>query len=161
VRSGTGFALAQAAQSTLHFDSGDVAYSPALVLGNADATDVDQRWMLGADPPVPGKDAVITLVNGASKQWVSEATVGDPQDQPVAWPTSGPPTTGWDILARSDGSVVIRAAADHTANLNALEGTLGGGDPHVGTPIGLFAWGGGQANELWYLTAIPAYDPGQ
>jgi len=159
VRSGTGYLVAQAANATLHFGNGDVEYDPALVLADADDTDVNQRWMLGADPPAPGKDAVITLVNGASKQGVSEAAVGEAQ-QPVPFPWSGSPIPGWDVLARSDGSVVIRAAADHTANFNALEGSLGGGNPHAGTPIGLYAWGGGNANELWYLDPIPPYDPG-
>jgi hypothetical protein len=159
VRSGTGYVVAQAANATLHFDNGDVEYDPALVLADADDTDVNQRWMLGADPPAPGKDAVITLVNGASKQGVSEAAVGEAH-QPVAFPWSGSPIPGWDIVGRSDGSVVIRAAADHTANFNALEGTLGGGNPHAGTPIGLYAWGGGNPNELWYLDPIPPYDPG-
>jgi hypothetical protein len=108
---------------------------------------------------------VIGLVNGDSKQGLSTATVDGPvttdnEQQVVAQPISPPPAPGWDVLARSDGSMAIRLAADHTSNLNALAGTLGGGNAHAGTPVGLFGWGGGKANETWYLKPVPYFNPG-
>jgi hypothetical protein len=159
VASGTGFALAEAvAGSSLQFSGGPVTYYPAAVLTNADLTQVAQRWILSSEPPESG-DMQLTLVNGATKHGVATALIsGDGGSQMVAQPVDGE-SVEWDILARSDGTYVIRLADDHSQNLNALEGTLGGGDNHAGTPVGLYEWGDGKGNEVWLLAPVPPFDP--
>jgi hypothetical protein len=163
LRSGTAYRLAPAAALTVHFPTVDTEYGPGAMLADADDTDVSQRWMASAAPPDAGGETLMSLVNGSSKEALGtlmlKSNDPNPFDQPgeidVAQPTTATPTPMWDVVVNgSDMSMAVRLPDDHTNNLNALEGAVGGGNARAGTPVGLWSWGGGQSNEIWYFDPV-------
>jgi hypothetical protein len=158
VRSGTGYRLAPGQVFGTYI---------GLVLANADDDDVNQRWMLSAAPPAQGGQAQIEFINGSSKESVT-ATIAYGRLPIDGWPDSSPdskltfsraaPTLfGVSNLGDSRAVIVVpHSGVDFLQlHVNALGGDLGGGDtPHPGTPVGIWAAGDGQPNEVWYFEPV-------
>lgn len=147
VRSGTEFRLAPAAGNGDVTAQG-VTYSSGVVLADPDDTDVTQRWMVGPGAlPGPGGEVSLRFVNGSSKQSLSTKITGGTNVVGLFELDAGPI---WDVYRPSGGqSMVIRLSSNTDYNLNAL-----GGDWHPGTPVGIWTWSGGAANEIWYFDPV-------
>jgi hypothetical protein len=126
-----------------------------VVLATPNAVDVSQRWMVTGTVPVSG-DANIQIVNAATKLPVQAAL----QNMFPIWPISsivcsqGNFAPGWNAKGDPVNGYAIRPQSNEHVNVNALVGPSH--QAHAGTYVGLWQWGGGQDNEVWFFDVVSA-----
>jgi hypothetical protein len=125
-----------------------------VVTATINPLDVSQRWMVTGTVPTSG-EGDLEMVNGATKLPLQYFLTPNSSFWPAAAITSGTAVNNPDWTAKGDssGGYAIRPLEDAHANVNALTGPS-----HKvanGTYVGLWAWGGGQSNELWFFDPVP------
>lgn len=148
IRSKSGFALAPGLVQppTLNKYAG-------VITATINPIDVSQRWMVTGTVPTSG-EGDLEMVNGATKLPLQYLLTPNSSFWPAAAITSGTAVNSPDWTAKGDssGGYAIRPLDDAHANVNALTGPS-----HKvanGTYVGLWPWGGGQSNELWFFDPV-------